>query len=134
MSKKKDISAVFDEIIENGEGMVEAGKQLFTCLDIVVKAIKDMKAIVAPAPTAAIPEKATPAALPEKTDAPAAPAPAEKKYTFTEVRGIMAGLAGKGKKAEARALLQKYGVSRLSDLDEKDYGALVEEAKVIADG
>lgn len=134
MSKKKDLSSVFDEIIENGEKMVKSGQDVFSCLDIVIQAIKDMKAIMAPAPAAALPEKPAPAALPDKKEAPAAAAPAEKKYTFTEVRGIMAGLAGKGKKAEARALLQKYGVSRLSDLDEKDYAALVEEAKVIADG
>ena len=45
---------------------------------------------------------------------------------------IMAALSGQGKKAEAKALLQKFGANRLSDLDEKDYAALVEEAQVIA--
>ncbi|MCI1768767.1 MAG: hypothetical protein LKM40_01055 [Mageeibacillus sp.] len=43
-------------------------------------------------------------------------------------------MLAKEKKAEARALLQKYGVSRLSDLDEKNYAAIAEEAKVIANG
>ena len=44
----------------------------------------------------------------------------------------MARLSGRGKKAEARTLLLKYGVTHLSDLAEKDYAALAEEAQVIA--
>lgn len=44
----------------------------------------------------------------------------------------MAGLSGQGKKAEAKALLQKFGANRLSDLDEKDYAALAQEAQALA--
>jgi len=61
----------------------------------------------------------------------ATPASNEKKYSFQEVRGIMASLAGKGKKAEAKALLTKYGANRLSDVKEADYTALVAEAEVL---
>lgn len=129
MNEKKDISAVFDEIITSGEKMLSSGKDILSCAEVVIKAIKDLKAIVTVPEAPAIQEKPAPAALPEKKEAPA-----EKKYTFTEVRGIMAGLAGQGKKAEARALLQKYGVSRLSDLDEKNYAALVAEVKEISNG
>ena len=50
----------------------------------------------------------------------------------TEVSFNYSGTANIAKKAEAKALLQKFGANRLSDLDEKDYAALVEEAKVIA--
>ena len=57
-----------------------------------------------------------------------------KKYSFQEVRGIMASLAGKGKKAEAKAILTKYGASRLSDVKEEYYPALVAEAEVIVNG
>lgn len=46
----------------------------------------------------------------------------------------MASLAGKGKKAEVKALLTKYGASRLGDVKEDDYPALVTEAEVIANG
>ena len=73
-----------------------------------------------------------------KTNAKKKEAPAQeaevKKYSFQEVHGIMASLAGKGKKAEAKALLTKYGASRLSDVKEEDYPALVAEAEVIANG
>lgn len=46
----------------------------------------------------------------------------------------MASLAGKGKKAEAKALLTKYGAGRLSNVKEEDYPALVAEAEVIDNG
>ena len=75
---------------------------------------------------AALPEKAAPDQLPDKAAVP------EKTYSFEDVRGIMSRLSGQGKKAEARALLLKYGVTHLSDLAEKDYAALAEEAQVIA--
>lgn len=127
MNDKKDASQVFDEIITSGEGIIKSGKNILSCLEILFKAVKDLKALFTEPVQRAIQEKPQQAALPEKK--------AEiRTYSFEEVRGIMAGLSGQGKKAEARALLQKYGVSRLSDLNEKDYSAVAEEAKVIANG
>jgi len=41
----------------------------------------------------------------------------------------MASFAGKGMNAEAKALLTKYGASRLSDVKVDDYPALVPEAR-----
>ncbi|MBO4456231.1 MAG: hypothetical protein J5802_00780 [Butyrivibrio sp.] len=55
--------------------------------------------------------------------------PAAKTYTFQEVRGIMASLAGNGKKAEAKAILDKFGVNRLSEVKEEDFPSLVAEAE-----
>ena len=54
--------------------------------------------------------------------------------TFEEVRGLMASLSGKGKKAEARVLLEKFGAKRLSEVQEKDYAALAAAAKAVANG
>ena len=54
--------------------------------------------------------------------------------TFEEVRGIMASLSGKGKKAEARELLQKFGARRLSEVQEKDFAALAAAAKAVMNG
>ena len=59
---------------------------------------------------------------------------AEVPCTFEEVRGIMASLSGKGKKAEARELLQKFGAKRLSEVQEKDYAALAAAAKAVMNG
>jgi len=127
MSEKKDAAQVFDEIITSGEEIVRSGQNILSCLEVLIRATKQLKEIFIEPDQPALPEKAKPKALPEK-------APAAKEVSFTDVRGIMASLSGQGKKAEARALLQKYGVTRLSDLDEKDYAAVAEEAQVIANG
>ena len=118
MSKMSNLDLVLDEMITAGQKMIEAAN-----------ALKEMFSETAePEPKKAAKKREAaeePATAPAETEAP-------KTYTFTEVRGIMAGLSGQGKKAEAKALLQKFGANRLSDLDEKDYPALVQEAQVIA--
>lgn len=116
MIKMSNLDLVLDEVITAGQKMIEADNELKAMFSETSE----------PEPKKATKKKKT-------TDEPA-PAETEvpKTYTFTEVRGIMAALSGQGKKAEAKALLQKFGANRLSDLDEKDYAALVEEAQVIA--
>lgn len=112
MSKMSNLDLVLDEMITAGQKMIEAAtalKEIFS--------------------ETAVPEKATEAPVKE-----VAPEPEIKKYTFQEVRSIMASLSGKGKKAEAKALLTKYGASRLSEVKEADYTALVAEAEVILNG
>lgn len=113
MSKMSNLDIVLDEMIEAGQKMIEAAN-----------ALKEMFSNTASS------EEAT---TPIKKEEPA-PAPAAKTYTFQEVRGIMASLAGKGKKAEAKSLLTKYGATRLSEVKEADYAALVSDAEVIANG
>ena len=112
MSKMSNLDLVLDEMITAGQKMIDAAT-----------ALKEMFSDTAPAVSKT--ETKT-----EKKEAPA-PAPEVKKYSFQEVRGIMASLAGKGKKAEAKAILTKYGSSRLSDVKEEYYPALVAEAEVI---
>ena len=128
MSKKKDAAQVFDEIITSGEEIIVSGKNILSCLEVLIKAAKELKEIFFIPTQAALPEKAAPTQLPDKAAVP------EKTYSFEDVRGIMAGLSGQGKKAEARALLEKFGAKRLSDVKEEDYAALVHEAQVIANG
>ena len=112
MSKMSELSLVLDEMITAGQKMIDAATTL-----------KEMFS-----------ETSEPeASKPVKKEA-SAPAPEIKKYTFQEVRGIMATLAGKGKKAEAKALLTKFSANRLSEVKEEDYVALVAEAEVIANG
>ena len=115
MSKMSNLDLVLDEMITAGQKIIDAAT-----------ALKEMFSDTAPAVSKT--ETKT-----EKKEAPA-PAPEVKKYSLQEVRGILASLAGKGKKAEAKALLTKYGASRLSDVKEEDYPALVAEAEVIANG
>lgn len=115
MSKMSNLDLVLDEMISAGQKMIEAAT-----------ALKEMFS-EAEAPIDKPTTDAAPAATPE-------PAPEVKTYTFQEVRGIMASLAGKGKKAEAKSLLTKFGAGRLSEVKEDDYTALVAEAEVLLNG
>lgn len=112
MSKMSNLDLVLDEMITAGQKMIEAATALREIFS----------------------ETTAPEKAPEVPVKEAAPEPEAKKYTFQEVRGIMASLSGKGKKAEAKALLTQYGASRLSEVKEADYAALVAEAEVILNG
>ena len=63
----------------------------------------------------------TPAKVPKK----------EKTLSLEDVRAVMADKSRKGYTAEVKALLTKRGVSKLSDVDAKDYAALLAEVEVI---
>lgn len=129
MSKMKELSITLDEIIEAGEDLVTSYKKTASTAEIILNAIKELKELFTSAP--AIPQESpAPKAIPADVKKPEE----TKTYTFTEVRGIMAGLSGQGKKAEAKALLQKYGASKLSDVKEADYAALIKDAEDIANG
>ena len=67
-------------------------------------------------------------------EAPDAAAPAEAALTLEQVRAVLADKSRKGHTAEIRALLQKYGSSKLSGIDPVHYEALVAEAEVLGDG
>lgn len=112
MSKMSNLDLVLDEMITAGQKMIEAATALREMLS----------------------ETAAPKKVTEAPAKKVATEPEVKTYTFQEVRGIMASLSGKGKKAEAKALITKYGASRLSEVKEADYAALVAEAEVILNG
>ncbi len=73
----------------------------------------------------------------ESAPVPAAPTPApveEKKpdLKLEDVRAVLAEKSRAGYTAEVRALLQKYGASKLSAVDPKDYEALLKDAEVLS--
>ena len=59
-----------------------------------------------------------------------APAP-EKAMSLEEVRAILADKSRDGFTAQIRDLLQKYGASKLSEIDPANYKALVADAEVL---
>ena len=65
-------------------------------------------------------------------DAPASPP--EPELTLEQVRAVLADKSHQGHTAEIRALLQKYGASKLSQIDPADYKALLAEAEVLTNG
>lgn len=56
---------------------------------------------------------------------------AEQAISLEKVRGILASKSQAGYSAEVRAIVSKYGASRLSDIDPKDYPAVLKDAEEI---
>jgi hypothetical protein len=65
-------------------------------------------------------------AVPETTDKPVSP---EKKLTITDVRAVL----GRKVTTEAKALLTKFGVNKLSEINPGVYGQLLMEAEGLSD-
>ena len=65
-------------------------------------------------------------------EAPAAPkAKPAKKVSLEQVRAVLAQKSHDGLTAEVRALLQKYGATKLSAIDPECYEALLQEAEAL---
>lgn len=79
---------------------------------------------LAAAMTGQKPEAAEPAAQPKPT-APAEPVPLEK------VRSVLADKSRLGHTAEVKALLQKHGAQKLSEIDPAKYSILLAEAEAL---
>ena len=56
----------------------------------------------------------------------------EPTLQLEEVRKFLAELSRSGKTSEMKALLAKYGATKLSDIDPKYYAKLLDDAKEIA--
>lgn len=54
-----------------------------------------------------------------------------KKVAVEDIRAVLAEKSQDGKSKEIKELLGNYGVAKLSAVDEKDYPALLAEAKVL---
>lgn len=55
----------------------------------------------------------------------------KKEITLEEVRAVLADISRDGKTAEVRALLKKYGASKLSEINPDNYEALLQDAEVL---
>lgn len=74
---------------------------------------------------------------PEKDEPQAAEAPKEQPtpkqeeatVTFVQLRSRLSEISRSGKTAEVKELIAKYGASKLSDIAESDYAAVLSEAE-----
>lgn len=57
--------------------------------------------------------------------------PEELNLTLEQVRAVLADKSRKGHTAEVKELLIKYGANKLSDIDPKNYKALLADAEVL---
>lgn len=60
-------------------------------------------------------------------------APAEPALTLEQVSAVLANKSRQGHTAEIRALLQKYGASKLSGIAPANYKALLADVEVLTD-
>lgn len=67
----------------------------------------------------------------EESGAALSPAPEKKPLTLEEVRAVLAEKSRAGHTAEVRALLNKHGADKLSDIDIAEYPALLADAEVL---
>ena len=57
-----------------------------------------------------------------------------KPLTLEEVRAVLAEKSRNGHTAKIRELLEKHGAAKLSEIDPKNYAALLAEAEVLGNG
>ena len=119
MSKMSELSAMIDNLITCGVTLAETGR-----------ALKEFYSGTDEAPVKA--EKKA-----KKADAAPKEEPATPQYSKEEVRGILAKKANEADgrfKADVKAIVQKYGNGgSLTNVDPKDYAALVTEVEGLTD-
>ena len=110
MSKTSDLLLTLDEMITCGQNMVKAANALKAYFSSTE-------------------ESDTPAAVTEKPVIEnAEPTVA---YTFADVRKAFSAKSHEGYTEEVKALITKYGASKLSDIKKEDYSALMSDLEVI---
>ena len=69
----------------------------------------------------------------QPTENPASESPPTvKQPTMEEVRAILADISRNGKTEDMKALLHKFGATRLSEIKQEDYTALVTAAREVS--
>ena len=137
MGKMKELSTVLDEIVTCGETLVQGAEKLRDMMEIIDGLAECGKTLISSG--RALKEYfSEPAEEPVKKKAPAkkkqAPEPeAEITITKEDVRKVLSEVSQAGHRAEVIALLKKYGVGNITNLDAKDYAAVIAEAEGLKD-
>ena len=112
----EDVRAVADSLIP----VIEGFKNLADSL----QAVADAMASTATKARKRTADSNTAKALTQKTETADTP-------SLESIRAILADKSRQGHTAEIRSLLQKYGASKLSDIDPSHYEALLSEVEVL---
>ena len=133
MGKMKELSTVLDEIVTCGETLVQGAEKLRDMMEIIDGLAECGKTLISSGK--ALKEYfSEPAEEPVKKKAPAKkkqePEP-EVEITITkeDVRKVLSEVSQAGHRAEVIALLKKYGAGNITNLDAKDYAAVIAEAE-----
>lgn len=68
--------------------------------------------------------------LPNELESPKTQEPS--KVTLEEVRSVLTALSAEGKTSQVRNLIEKYGATKLSEVDPIYYAGLMEDAKNVS--
>lgn len=113
MSKMSKLSAELDELRKCGEiliGISDTFRELFSTTEEEKSAKEPKKKEV----------------MAEET-----PKPEQKSLSLIDIRAVLSEKSRNGHTADVKALLLKYGADKLSDINSKDYEALLADAEVI---
>lgn len=102
--------------------IVDAAQQVLKVVEDL-RSLSDSVQVVCNTVLEGLSEEPKVKALPEKKTEPA--------ISLEKVRGVLAGKSQAGYTAEVRAIVSKYGANRLSDIDPKDYAAVLKDAEAI---
>lgn len=127
MTKKKDISLLiegFRRISEDFTALADVleGKASNEETEQASATVKEAVANEAPAPEE-VTEKPVEEATPAEPESPA--------YTLQDVRKILADKSRKGYTDKVKQILTDHGASKLSELAESEYAAVVKEAEAL---
>lgn len=112
-------------------------KDLRSAAESILSAVKAIEAIYsAAAPTSAPMQNMSPAAGQDTVPSSGERAGnvengEEKQVSIDEVRTVLTALSNDGKKSAVKKLLAKYGSSRLSEIDPKNYKDLLKDAEEV---
>jgi len=104
MSKMNELTTTLDELAAVGRSLKQCGEQLLQLTNNIKEAFSE--------PCAPVPESS---------------GQTTTTYSFTDVRGALASKSNEGFKNEVKALIEKYGASKLSEINPEDYNALMED-------
>ena len=68
----------------------------------------------------------------ESVPPPKVEEPKTPSVTLEQVRSTLASLSAEGKTAQVRDLIEKYGATKLSEVDPVHYAGLMEDAKNVS--
>ncbi|MDO4460697.1 MAG: hypothetical protein Q4C42_11585 [Clostridia bacterium] len=135
MSRVKECEMTFDDIIRAGDDYVKSLKSAAKSAEKLLGAVKELKSMFlsAESNTAEVTEEVKPQEeIPEQpVKEETKPAESVKAYSFTEVRQAFSQKSREGFTDRVKELITKYGASKLSEIKESDYPALMADLEEI---
>ena len=110
MSKMNELSMVVSELKRCGDALIGLSESLAK----IFSGSDDTQSNVDPTPDSSVPQK--------------------KSITLEMVRLVLAEKSRAGYTANVRALLEKHGAAKLSEIKPDEYAALLAEAEVLGNG